>query len=413
MIREEAARLQAQARPAPRKPRFVRRFVLRPALVMGLLLVLAAPAALALSARAVPGDPLYSTKLALEQARLAIANDPAKEVDLNVEFAQRRVEELSALTKEGLPAQAVGPVLDKLEEHQKDAAAGVATLRSEGRTVGPLEERVAVSLQQSKRRLTTIRTEMGCSTDGDRRCKVIAVAVDTSEETLRSVDQGVAPPPAGGPGGQGRAPVDAPGQKPDTAPPGPGPAEPPVRGGTDPGPVNPPAPGPDVRPTEPTQLPTTVVVGPQQVEVDVKPTDPTNSLDVTNRLEVPVMVRSTPDFDPASLDLSTVCFGDDTTDPANSDCSVGEVRFVDFDGDGDEDMLALFQVPESGIDVGDTEACLAGRTKDGIDVKGCDTLSVLGAAPTSVPGGESPNPAGVTPDPAGLVPGEPHAAALI
>ncbi|MGH2689265.1 MAG: DUF5667 domain-containing protein, partial [Actinomycetota bacterium] len=161
MIREEAARLEAEARPAPRRPRFVRRFVLRPALVMGLLLVLAAPAALALSARAVPGDPLYSTKIALEQARLAIANDPAKEVDLHVEFAQRRVEELNALTKEGRPAQAVGPVLDKLQEHQKDAAAGVATLRSEGRTVGPLEERVAVSLQRSTQRLTTIRTEMG------------------------------------------------------------------------------------------------------------------------------------------------------------------------------------------------------------------------------------------------------------
>lgn len=411
MIRESAARLAEQARPARRKPRFVRRFVLRPALVMGLLLALAAPAAFALSARAVPGDPLYSTKLALEQARLALANDPAKEVDLNVEFAQRRVEELDAITGKGLRAQAVAPVLDKLQEHQKDAAEGVATLRSEGRAVGPLEERVAVSLQRSTRRLTTIRTEMGCSTDGDRRCQVIAVAVDTSEQTLRTVDEGVPPAPSGeaGPG-----PVAPPT---DPAPEGPGPqpdpVQPPVSGtGPDPA-VPPPAVDPGTRPTEPTQLPSTIIVGPQRVEVDIKPTDPTNSLDVNNRLEVPVMIRNTPDFDPATLDLSTVCFGDDTTDPANSDCTIGEVRSIDLDGDGDDDLLALFQVPETGIDFGDTEACFAGKTTEGMDVKGCDALSVLGVDPTSVPGGQSPNPAGVTPDPAGVVPGDPQAVALI
>ncbi|MGH2721801.1 MAG: hypothetical protein ACRDJO_09385, partial [Actinomycetota bacterium] len=39
MLRERAAGLAEEARPAPRRPRFVRRFVLRPALVMGLLLV--------------------------------------------------------------------------------------------------------------------------------------------------------------------------------------------------------------------------------------------------------------------------------------------------------------------------------------------------------------------------------------
>lgn len=412
MIRESATRLAEQARPAPRKPRFVRRFVLRPALVMGLLLALAAPAALALSARAVPGDPLYSTKLALEQARLAMANDPAREVDLNVEFAQRRVEELDAITGKGLPARAVAPVLDKLQEHQKDAAEGVATLRSEGRTVGALEERVAVSLQRSTQRLTTIRTEMGCSTDGDRRCQVIAVAVDTSEKTLRTVDEGVPPAPTqGGEPGSGPVQVPAvpptdPGTEPDVVPP-------PVSSG-EPGSVVPPPPvDPGTRPTEPTQLPTTVIVGPQRVEVDIKPNDPTNSLDVNNRLEVPVMVRSTPDFDPATLDLSTVCFGADTTDPANSDCTVGEVRFIDLDGDGDDDLLALFQVPETGIDHGDTEACFAGKTTDGMDVKGCDALNVLGVAPTSVPGGQSPNPAGVTPDPAGVVPEDPQAVALI
>jgi hypothetical protein len=251
---------------------------------------------------------------------------------------------------------------------------------------------------------------MGCSTDGDRRCKVIAVAVDSSEQTLRTVDQGAPPQSADGPAG---GPVDVP---PATVPDagGPDPAAPPVTDGGDPAPADPPPPvDPGSRPTEPTKLPTTVIIGPRQIEIDIKPTDPTNSLDVNNRLEVPVMIRSTPDFDAAALDLTTVCFGDDTTDPANSDCTVGEVRSLDLDGDGDEDLLALFQVPETGIDMGDTEACFAGRTTDGMDVKGCDALSVLGVAPTSAPGGESPNPAGTTPDPAGVVPGEPQAAALI
>jgi uncharacterized protein DUF5667 len=404
MIREAADRLAAEARPAPRRPRVVRRFVLRPVLAMGLLLALAAPGALALSARAMPGDALYSTKIAVEEVRLAMARDPAKEVDLHVEFAQRRVDELSQLKDEGLPARAVAPVLEKLQKHQQEAASGIATLKSEGRRVGPLEERVAVSLQQSTQRLTTIRTQIGCTTGSDARCEVIAVAVTTTEQTLRQVDEGFSPQlggvqPEGGtpPEGSGTAPQPQAGEQP--APPEP------AAGGSEPGgsaPDAPPAGGPEVPGeqaggTTPAEQPPGSEPGPAtghplQVGIDVKPTDDTNSLDIANRLEVPVLIRSTHDFKAADLDVSTVCFGDDPTDPANSDCTAGETRAADIDGDGYEDLVVMFQISETGIDMGDTEACFAGRTGDGRAVKGCDRLTVLDVGTTSAPG-ESPAPA--------------------
>lgn len=435
-IRDAAGRLAEGARSASRRPRFVPGFVLRPALVLGLLLVLAAPGALALSARALPGDPLYSTKLAIEHVRLAMARDPAKEVDLHVEFAQRRMEELSEISNHGLPQQAaLVPVLSSLQDHQQEAAKGVVSLKEEGRSVGVLEERLAVTLQQNTARLVEIRSDTGCGSDGtDARCVVISTAVNGAEQTLRGVDEG----PAAGPlpddqaGGGGRAapPDQAGGSDATQAPPGqdggrqPGSqAGPPAsgseggsQGGSQPGEAGPGggqnqsggATGPQASPTPDQGPPRSAQPGgrgrpspppvkapgevppasgpPLQAQIDIKPFDDTNTIDVVNRRDLPVVVHSSQDFDAATLVLSSICFGDDPTDPANSDCGVGLSRLVDVDRDGRKDLLLMFQMGRTGIDAGDTEACLTGRTTDGRTVKGCDSLSVFTVSPSSTPG---------------------------
>jgi hypothetical protein len=449
LIRKAAGRA-AEGSPrslfALRRPRFVRTWVFRPALVLGLLLLLATPAALALSARALPGDPLYSAKLAIENVRLAMPQDPEKSVDLHVEFAQRRMEELSQLSGHGLPAEAaLKPMLSSLQDHQEEAAKGVASLKEEGRSVGVLEERLAVSLQKNTARLVEIRSDTGCNPDGsDPRCHVIAIAVTTSEQTLRHVDEGPAalpenqasaPPvtPGGrGGGGQGSSgqeggqqpgaqagPPQAPGsqgsqgsqgslgsqgsQGGQAAPGGgqdqsgagsgsqasPAPSQSPSstrgRGGR-PRPSTPPVQAPGEIPPAAAQ--------PLQVQVDIKPFDTTNSIDVLNRRDLPVVVRSSPDFDASTLVPSSICFGDDPTDPANSDCG-GQSRLVDLDGDGRKDLLLVFRMDRTGIDSGDTEACLTGRTTTGQTVKGCDKVSVVTVTPSSAPTGSE----GTTPSP--------------
>jgi predicted nucleotidyltransferase len=46
----------------------------------------------------------------------------------------------------------------------------------------------------------------------------------------------------------------------------------------------------------------------------------------------------------------------------------------DVDRDGDVDLLLHYETQETGIDAGDTKACLTGLTSGGIHVYGCDAI---------------------------------------
>ena len=47
---------------------------------------------------ALPGDALYPIKLDLEQARLSLTTNRVRQAELHLEFAQRRMDEITALT---------------------------------------------------------------------------------------------------------------------------------------------------------------------------------------------------------------------------------------------------------------------------------------------------------------------------
>lgn len=50
---------------------------------------------------ALPGDALYPLKTGIEQTRLSVTNDPARQAELYLEFASRRLAEMSALVESG------------------------------------------------------------------------------------------------------------------------------------------------------------------------------------------------------------------------------------------------------------------------------------------------------------------------
>jgi len=50
---------------------------------------------------------------------------------------------------------------------------------------------------------------------------------------------------------------------------------------------------------------------------------------------------------------------------------------VDVNGDGRLDLLLHFEVQQTGIDRGDIKACLTGKTREGVDVKGCDSITIV------------------------------------
>jgi hypothetical protein len=82
-----------------------------------------------------------------------------------------------------------------------------------------------------------------------------------------------------------------------------------------------------------------------------------------------------PGFDARQINLASICFGDSGT-PAERDCTEahGKVHIVDVDKDRDLDVLLHYEVSQTGIDPGDTTACMKGRLQNGSGVYGCGSL---------------------------------------
>ncbi len=74
------------------------------------------------------------------------------------------------------------------------------------------------------------------------------------------------------------------------------------------------------------------------------------------------------------MDPVTVLFGPEQAAPLRW-------AFEDVDGDGDIDMILLFRTQETGIKVGDLEACLIGSTHGGVSILGCDSVRTVPPGP--------------------------------
>ncbi len=112
------------------------------------------------------------------------------------------------------------------------------------------------------------------------------------------------------------------------------------------------------------------------VLVDIKPGSVRNPINLHSDGLIPVAILSTSTFDARTLVATSVCFGD-AEDAGQRDCSEahGKGHITDVNGDGRLDLLLHFEVRETGIDRGDTTACLTGTTRGGVDVEGCDSIN--------------------------------------
>jgi uncharacterized delta-60 repeat protein len=111
------------------------------------------------------------------------------------------------------------------------------------------------------------------------------------------------------------------------------------------------------------------------VSVDIKPGSSTNPIHLSSNGVIPVAILTTHSFDATTVDPSTVCFGD-ADNPGQRACTAhgtGQVR--DANGDGRADLLLRFLTRQTGIDPGDTTACLTGKTFTGVNIEGCDSIT--------------------------------------
>ncbi len=82
-------------------------------------------------------------------------------------------------------------------------------------------------------------------------------------------------------------------------------------------------------------------------------------------------ILGSPTFDTNDVDEATLAFGPSGAAPARK----GRVHFRDVNNDGVVDLVSQYRMQETGIALGDVEACITAETRDGVQLEGCDAIT--------------------------------------
>jgi hypothetical protein len=109
------------------------------------------------------------------------------------------------------------------------------------------------------------------------------------------------------------------------------------------------------------------------IAIDIKPGSSVNNINPRSNGSIPVVILTTDSFDATSADPSTVRFGRTGEEAAPLHHSLEDV-----DGDGDLDLALHFATQQTGILCGDSSARLTGKTFDGQQLEGSDSVRTVG-----------------------------------
>lgn len=125
---------------------------------------------------------------------------------------------------------------------------------------------------------------------------------------------------------------------------------------------------------------TTVTVSTIDVEIDIRPGDDTNTINLGSHGAIPVAFLTTPDFDASTIDPTTVTLrGEDFTDglvKLRGKKQEPMAELTDVDGDGDLDLLVHLETEKLAEYEIETTCDLGALTYDGYVVSGSDTIRV-------------------------------------
>jgi len=102
--------------------------------------------------------------------------------------------------------------------------------------------------------------------------------------------------------------------------------------------------------------------------VDIKPKSDPNSINTRSMGLVPVAILSSEVFDATTVNVSTLEFGPDDATPKHNG------HLEDVNNDGLIDLVSHYVQKETGIQIGDTLACISGETFGGQSIFGCDSI---------------------------------------
>jgi|SRR5688500_12159800 hypothetical protein len=105
------------------------------------------------------------------------------------------------------------------------------------------------------------------------------------------------------------------------------------------------------------------------IDIDIKPGEFPNSINVRSNGVIPVAILTTAAFDAATVDPSTVRFGPNAATDVNR-----QGQFDDVDGDGDLDLVLHFRTRDTGVVCGIGSIALSGSTYSGEPLTGSDSV---------------------------------------
>lgn len=111
------------------------------------------------------------------------------------------------------------------------------------------------------------------------------------------------------------------------------------------------------------------------IEIDIKPGNDSNTINPSSRGVIPVAILGSDTFDVSEVDVATLAFGTEGAFPLHR----RDEHFRDVNRDGFTDVVSHYRARESGIEVGDLEACLTGETFDETPFEGCDAVRTVPA----------------------------------
>jgi len=116
------------------------------------------------------------------------------------------------------------------------------------------------------------------------------------------------------------------------------------------------------------------------VEIDIKPGDYANPINLKSKGVVPVAILGSADFDVTDVDVTTLTFGPAGTAPAHdlTNPARHSGHLEDVNRDGYMDLVSHYRQKQTALTVADTEACIEGATLGGTPIKGCDSVRILG-----------------------------------
>ncbi len=113
--------------------------------------------------------------------------------------------------------------------------------------------------------------------------------------------------------------------------------------------------------------------GAQAVEIAIRAEGEPAPINLASRGVVDVTILGAADFDVAQIDRATLRFGPASAAPAHK----AGGHLLDANGDASPNLLSHYRIENTGIEPGDTEACISGEMLDGTPFEGCDAIRTV------------------------------------